>query len=405
MKNFKILILLAVLGVSVACSNTNQAQQQPIVDSVPKVDLPVGAIEMKYQRHLYCKVILCDSIPVRMIFDTGCTNLLLDSTFYAERFASDGKLRRAMLGGAGSGMEMTNIDARNWTYKVGEISQTESIATVLNLRKIVGDGVDGMFGMIFMQGKRVEFKYANGYMRILPTEEKINEDFVCVRCKWLDDNKMRVILPLTITLSDGYVFEGDFLVDTGMAGVLSFNTATAMRLKNQKHLSDARVMTYAVGGVGGSRKEYISRASEISIAGHLIKDVSVSWSDNKYGALAKTSYDGLVGNELFDRFDVIFDFAGCAIYLRPNKNFDKTQPNDFGIVLTPMADHWLVNSVLEGGNAAKAGLRHGDRVEKLNGLGADNPNAQNLYQLSDEITLTVLRGNQTIDIVISKEAI
>ena len=396
MKNFIHLSVVALLFLTTACSGGNQKKQQEEV----KPELPAGAVEMRYQRHLYCDVMLRDSIPARMIFDTGCTNLLLDSTFYTERFAADRNLRKAMLSGAGGGMELANIDASKWTYRIGEETMTEDMAIVLNLRKIVGNEADGMFGMLFMKGKRVEINYANNYMRFLTAEEKIGEDYTRIPFTW---DGMRIVLPLAITMSDGYVFEGRFLVDIGMPGTLSLNSTTANRLKSEKYLADARGMSNLVGGIGGNRKEYVFKTPQIAIGGHAIKDVMITWSSNKKGSLASDKYDGLIGNELLDRFDVIFDFAGCSVYLRPNKNFDRPEPNFLGVALTPMIDHWIVNGLLEGGNAEKAGLRQGDRIEKINGMTADDPNTRNLYPMPDKLTFSVLRDNSLIEIVVNKE--
>ena len=396
MKNFIHTFVVALVLLVTACSNANQKK----VEAEVKPELPVGAIEMRYQRHIYCDVMLRDSIPARMIFDTGCTNLLLDSTFYAEQFAKEGNLRKAMLSGAGGGMELANIDASKWNYRIGEEAMTENMAIVLNLRKIVGNEADGMFGMMFMKGKRVEINYANSYMRFLATEEKIGDDYTRIPFTW---DGQRMVLPLAITMSDGYVFEGRFLVDTGMAGTLSLNSTTANRLESEKYLADARTMSYLVGGIGGGRKEYVFKTPQISIGGHAIKDVMITWSSNKEGSSANTYYDGLIGNELFDHFDVIFDFAGNAVYLRPNKNFDRPKPNFLGVVLTPMADHWIVNGLLEGGNAERAGLRHGDRIEAINGIKASDSDKSALSPLPDRLTLSVVRGGETIEIIVDKE--
>ena len=141
-------LVVAILCLATACSNTNQKKEQQDV----KPQLPADAIEMKYQRHLYFDVVLRDSIPARMIFDTGSSNLLLDSTFYATNFGKNKNLRRAMLSGAGNGFQLTTLDASSWNYRVGEVSNSEQMAIVMDLRKIVGDGVDGLFGLPFMLG-------------------------------------------------------------------------------------------------------------------------------------------------------------------------------------------------------------------------------------------------------------
>ena len=371
-------------------------------DTVVK-KLPADVVPFSYRRHICFDVMLRDSVSARMIFDTGANNLLLDSAFYVYHFAANGNLRKAMLGGAGNGMEMANIDASGWSYRVGNKSHTEQMTVVLNLRKIVGDDVDGLFGLPFMQGKRVEFNYADGYMRFLADEEKIAGDFVRIDCKWLGSKKERIILPLSVTFADGYTFNGDFLLDTGMPGTLSLNSTTAKKLKAKGVLDDAGKFVYTVGGIGGSAVQNDICASQINVAGHALNDVRINCSENSLGSLADDSYSGLVGNGLFERFDVVFDFAEWVIYLRPNRNFGAPQPNYFGIAFTPMADHWIVNGLLEGGNAAKAGLRRGDRIEAINGIKATDSNASSLYPLPEKLILTVMRDGKIVEISVQKE--
>ncbi len=365
--------------------------------------LPADAVPFSYKRHIFLDAVLRDSLPARMIFDTGANNLLLDSAFYASHFAGSGNLRKAMLGGAGSGMEMANIDASGWKYRVCNKSHSEQMAVVVNLRKILGDDADGIFGLPFVQSERVEFNYADGYMRFLADDEDIAGDFVRVDCKWLGDKKERMILPLSVTFANGYVLEGDFLLDTGMPGTLSFNSTTAARLKAKGVLDGARRFVYTEGGIGGSAVMNEICVSQITVGGHAINDVRTGWSENRRGSLADERYTGLVGNELFERFDVIMDFAHWAIYLRPNRNFSAPQPNYFGIVLTHMTDHWIVNGLLEGGNAEKAGICRGDLIKAINGVKADDGNVANLYPLPDKLVLTVLREGSSVDITVCRE--
>lgn len=311
MKNF-VKLVVAIMFLATACSSVNQ---KTVAQAEPK--LPEGAIEMKYERHLYFDVMLRDSIPARMIFDSGSSNLLLDSTFYATTFGKNNNLRRAMLSGAGDGFQLTTLDASSWSYRVGEASHTEQMAIVMNLRKIVGQGVDGLFGLPFMQGKRVEFNYADGYMRFLQPEEKIAEDFTAVKCSWLK-NKDRIIIPLSVTFADGYTLTGNFLMDTGMPNELALNSAATARLKSGGHLLDASSTTVEVGGVGGSRTESYVTANQITIGGKTVNNVRISCSENKQGAMADSRFDGLVGNALLANFDVIFDFENWEMYIRPN---------------------------------------------------------------------------------------
>ena len=409
-RHYHLLAVVFAAIMAMGCSNERKdaavAENAAVTvvnkDTVVK-KLPADVVPFSYRRYICFDMVLRDSVPARMIFDTGANNLLLDSAFYVYHFAANGNLRKAMLGGAGNGMEMANIDASGWSYRVGNKSHTEQMTVVLNLRKIVGDDVDGLFGLPFMQDKRVEFNYADGYMRFLADEEKIAGDFVRIDCKWLGSKKERIILPLSVTFADGYTFNGDFLLDTGMPGTLSLNSTTAKKLKAKGVLDDAGKFVYTVGGIGGSAVQNDICASQINVAGHALNDVRINCSENSLGSLADDSYSGLVGNGLFERFDVVFDFAEWVIYLRPNRNFGAPQPNYFGIAFTPMADHWIVNGLLEGGNAAKAGLRRGDRIEAINGIKATDSNASSLYPLPEKLILTVMRDGKIVEISVQKE--
>lgn len=317
MKKTIYLFAVVMLSLVVACSDGNQKKQQ---QEVAKAQLPVGAVEMKYDNHLYFNVLLRDSIPARMIFDTGATNLLLDSTFYAANFGKNNNLRKAMLSGAGDGYQLTTLDASSWSYRVGEVSYAEPLAIVMNLRKIIGDGADGLFGLPFMAGRRVEFNYEGGYMRFLNPEEKIAEDYSAIQCSWLKD-KDRIIVPLSVTFADGYTLEGSFLMDTGMPEELALNSATTNCLRSGGHLDEAPSKTIEVGGVGGSRTESYVQTRQIGVGDKTIKNIRISCSDNEQGAMADSRFDGLVGNKLFAHFDVVFDFENWVMYLRPNKSF------------------------------------------------------------------------------------
>lgn len=396
--NIKSYHIVAMVLLATACANSTAKNQQ----TEEKQPIPEGAVEMKYNRHAYFKVMLRDSIPARMIFDTGSNNLLIDSTFYASTFGEGKNLGRAMLGGAGNGHELTTLDASGWSYSVGEESYTEQMAIIMNLRKILGDGADGLFGLPFMHGKRVEFNYAGGYMRFLVDEEKIGEDFTAIQCKRLD-NIERIIIPLSVTFSDGYTLDGNFLMDTGMPDELSLNSATANRLKAEGHLANARRMKFEVGGIGGSRTDNYLTTKQITIGGKSINNIRITYSENEKGSLADSRYDGLVGNALFARFDVIIDFVNWVIYLRPNKNFDKPQPNFYSMAFIPNGDHWKVNALVEGGNAERAGLRQGDRIEAINGIKASDSDKSALSPLPDRLTLSVVRGGETIEIIVDKE--
>ena len=399
--------IIAALGC--ACSNKNrEARIEYMVSEAVEQQkpLPEGAIAFDYSNHLYFDVVLRDSVPARMIFDTGNTNILIDNKLFKEYFAPSETLQRTIIQGTGNSLEAVYRDTSDWRYSIGEYNQTEQGAIIMDLQKILGNEADGMFGMEFMRGRKVEFNYADGYMLILPQEAQPAEGYTCVKCKWLDNRQARMVMPISLKINDAVSFDGNFLVDIGSSGGVSLNSSLVAKLKLNRVLTNVKKKIYDTGGVGGSRTDYIFTAKGISVAGCELKDVVTDFSGNTQGMMANDSFDGLVGNALFERFDVIFDFAKCEIWLRPNKNFNTSVNFDSGMTLTPQEDGWVVNGLVEGGNAHRAGVRRGDKIIAINGLAREKVSLKELKRMNrsaEDWKIVVKRDNTTTEITFKKE--
>ena len=408
MRSYTIVTLAIIAALGCACSNRNREARIEYVVSEeveqPK-PLPEGAIAFDYSNHLYFDVVLRDSVPARMIFDTGNTNILIDNKLFKEYFAPSPTLQRVVIQGTGNSLEAAYRDTSDWKYSIGEYSQTEQGATIMDLQKILGNEADGMFGMEFMRGRKVEFNYADEYMRILPSETQPDEGYTCVKCKWLDNREARMVMPISLKINDEVSFDGNFLVDIGSSGGVSLNSSLVAKLKLNRVLTDVKKKIYDTGGVGGSRTDYIFTAKGISVAGYEIEDVVTDFSGNTQGMMANDKFDGLVGNAFFERFDVIFDFAKCEIWLRPNRNFGITKRYDSGMTLTPQEDCWVVNGLVEGGNAHRAGVRRGDIIISINGLSREQVSLKELKKMnrSDEDWEVVVKRNDTTNEVTFKK--
>lgn len=409
MRHSLIVTLAIIASLGCACSNKNREAHIEYMEPEEveqRKPLPEGAIAFDYSNHLYFDVVLRDSVAARMIFDTGNTNLLIDNKLFKEHFAPSETLQRTLIQGTGNSLEAVYRDTSDWRYSIGEYNQTEQGAIIMDLQKILGNEADGMFGMEFMRGRKVEFNYADGYMLILPQEAQPAEGYTCVKCKWLDNRQARMVMPISLKINDAVSFDGNFLVDIGSSGGVSLNSSLVAKLKLNRVLTDVKKKIYDTGGVGGSRTDYIFTAKGISVAGCELKDVVTDFSGNTQGMMANDSFDGLVGNALFERFDVIFDFAKCEIWLRPNKNFNTSVNFDSGMTLTPQEDGWVVNGLVDGGNAHRAGVRRGDKIIAINGLAREKVSLKELKRMNrsaEDWKIVVKRDNTTTEITFKKE--
>lgn len=407
MRNIAIIAIATAIAFSACGKVKTKEMAENVYAEVEQAKLlPEGAVAFDYANHLYFDVILRDSISARMIFDTGNTNILIDTKFYKKYFAPSETLQKIIIQGAGNSLEAAYKDIADWKYSVGEYTQTEQGAVVMDLQKILGNEVDGMFGMEFMRGRKVEFNYADGYMLILPQEYQPAEGYVCVKCKWLDQRQSRMVMPISVKVNNDISFDGRFLVDMGSSGGVSLNSNLVAKLKLNRVLTDVKKKIYDTGGVGGSRTDYTFKADKVSVAGNDILGMNLDYSGNTQGMMADDRFDGLIGNALLEHFDVIIDFSTCEIWLRPNKNFNATAKYDSGMTLTPQDDCWVVNGLIEGGNANKAGVKRGDRIVSINGFTRENIDLKRLKKMNasaEAWEVVVKRDNTTQDIMFKKE--
>ena len=76
------------------------------------------------------------------------------------------------------------------------------------------------------------------------------------------------------------------------------------------------------------------------------------------------------------------------------------------MTLTPNTECWVVNGLIEGGNAHKAGVMRGDTILSINGLTPEKVGIRKLKRMNtsaEDWKVVVKRNNSTSEIVIKKE--
>ena len=118
-KSIILIAIVSIIALTCACSNTKaksdageELRTSQVEEQKQTRTLPDGAIAFDYVNHLYFDVIVQDSIPARMIFDTGNTNILLDTEFYKQYFAPSDNLQRIVIQGAGNSLQGAYKDVR-----------------------------------------------------------------------------------------------------------------------------------------------------------------------------------------------------------------------------------------------------------------------------------------------------
>ena len=170
--------------------------------------------------HIYLKADVSGK-PAHLVFDTGSADVYLDSIWLAE-----------------SGLNYPQM------------------VPVIDLRAILGDAADGIFGLRDLKGKVITVDYKN---RKLTQSDKVTsaqtEGFTRIPIQTSPNHPGQILIPIEVTISPGKVISGKALLDTGSGQGLEFTSKAAIKYGLDK-IEDKVRFHYEHGGVGGESAGY-----------------------------------------------------------------------------------------------------------------------------------------------------
>ena len=129
-------------------------------------------------------------------------------------------------------------------------------------------------------------------------------------------------------------------------------------------------------GLGGDLRGYVGRTNyltldEFGFSG-VITNYQVIEDIDQVGFM--NGRNGIIGNPLLSRFDIILDYINGKMYLRPNRTYKKKFNFDLSglqvITSTKSKGNFTVYDVFPGTPASEAGIIPGDEILSINGLSA-----------------------------------
>ena len=355
--------------------------------------------KVSYFGHLYLETSV-NGHPARLTFDTGAPYTCIDSTYLADSKLQYKNIGRARMGGSGNGQETVPIIINELTYIVADTEYTSKVSPVIQLKPILGDQADGLLGIDNMGGKVIAINYVDELMGFW---DQLGDTTGYTSIPIRYENR-RIYVPLRITIRDGNTVEGEALIDLGSGGSVTLTSAVASQ-HGVKVVSPQMHYSYFTGGIGGAASGSDFRAKSASVGGFTLNDITMDYSDNTEGALSDREYIAIVGNDFWERFDMIIDLNGNRLYLKPNNRFSepfKSPVHGFSYIdRSHTLGCWIVNCLYKDSNAENAGLRNGDRISKINGRDVSDitlEEQKHLLDNLDSVTLTVQRESTTVEI-------
>ena len=331
--------------------------------------LPDDAIPFIFDRHIYLKATLNDSVDVTLVYDTGADFLYLDEDYMRMNNLQDafGRKQKFRMGGAGNGSAAPIdgfIDPIN--IKLGKSNKQSKITPIIKLRNILGCHTDGLLGNMDFLSKPFYISFSNCYIQSLDSiPASMLEGYKKLKAEYRNN---RVFIEATVMFDEKNVVSGPFIVDIGSGGGLTLTRdATASLDLSQKQKAFYYMQS---GGIGGSSDGFDVRADRFMLCDTL-ENLVVGCSQNTQGALSKRGHVGLLGNEILSLYDIIFDAQNQVIYFKRTSNhqdYAKGSTVQMGYYdRTDICEGWIVNCLFKDGIAEKAGIETGDTILSING--------------------------------------
>lgn len=362
--------------------------------------------DASYYGHIYLHTMI-DGHVANLAFDTGSPYLCLDSTYHADSGYEYNNMILAKMGGTGNNSEEVRAIVNELTYTLAGHTYQTKIAPIVSLKPILGDYADGLLGMSELGGKIIAIDYAGqkiGFWDSLVPSAIEGYTPIPIRCEGT-----RVFVGMKILVNKGISIEGEALLDLGSGGSVTLTSVVAENYK-LKEISPLMHFSMLHGGIGGESTSCDFRADQVTIGPFILDSVTMDFSNNTGGALSSNQFIGIVGNDIWERFDMIIDLDGKQLYLKPNEAYGK--PFDAPVLGFSYTDrsktlgYWVVNGLYIDSNADKAGLQHGDRIILVNQRNVKEisiAEQRNYFENRTTIQLTVQRDGEERVITFTKD--
>ena len=343
--------------ILITLSSLNCMAQNPSDNTMPFV----------YHGHIYLQTTVNDSMQVNTLFDTGAANIFgIDSVALTQSAWHPQKVGKAKAGGA-AGATTVRVIADGTKVQMGTMVQQYEIVPIFKLRDIVDRHVDGIWGIKDITLYPLEINFENQYIKQYTHSKPSTEGFQQLPIKY---ENHRIMLQAEVQLG-GKKIRGWYLMDTGSGASVSFTSKAMTSFGIDKIEGKRYLVDMAQAGIGDKPMEtFVEMMSDyIQIGSDTIRHTDIDYVPEGIGAMSDRSYLGIIGNSVWEKFNIIIDAKNQALYLRRHQA-DEPMGKTYGYGWrnrTDICRGWVVSSMNRSSEAKEAGMEIGDTINAING--------------------------------------
>ncbi|MDE5891069.1 MAG: aspartyl protease family protein, partial [Bacteroidales bacterium] len=263
--------------------------------------------------HIYLEAEI-NGKPANLVFDTGAELIYLDSTFVADKGLTFKKVGNAVLDGAGTdGPSKTKIIFGEVSVCTGGKVYRPEYSPIINLKALLGEHADGIFGMKAISGKIISIDYRNRRFNLYDKlEPQMTDGYKCIPVSF---QSRQILVPLKVTVNTQTIISGNALMDIGSGSGITLTSSAAHR-HGLENIGEKT--SFESGGMGGKSAGYTIAIENADIGGSPVDATQAQYSTDQSGSLASSRYIANIGNAVWSQFDIILDLTAGKMYLKKN---------------------------------------------------------------------------------------
>lgn len=344
---------------------------------------------LMFDDHIFLTVTVNDAADLNMILDTGMGSagaILLDPELGEELELE--YVTEIELGGGGAGGAKSAWVAGGASLSLSDLRFEDQQLLVMEEEVFEGHYADGIIGGTLFSDYAVGIDYD---LSVLDFYRDLGRDPSGYGHEF--DLTFSYGIPVVDALLDlggGSPVPVKLLVDTGVNDPLLIFTYSDERLDYGGPVIEG-VERLLSEGLTGAVRGPTGRIPMLKVGPFVMNDVVASFPDEEtMGPALVLGQNGMLGNEVLERFTVVFDYPESRMFLTPNDQHTRPfEYNTAGLVLEIQRAGYRVKDVIKDSPADREGIRGGDLIVEINGRPVGGYTGSKLGQIFTDLGATV----------------
>ncbi len=352
-------LCLLVFSSTVFANNTS-------IHSDKTIKLPFRYV----QSFIILDVQLEKLVPIKLIFDTGAEHTILFEKIWTDIIAGS-YVREIKVIGSDLQQEIPAILTSPLKLRFGGKHEFVSPMIVLkenvtNISQVIGESIQGILSAAIFSQYLIEIDFKHQLLILRSKDYEIPTSFKPID---IEIYKNKPYIQTKVSSKNGSNQIMNLLLDTG-AGLSLLMYSDSASLVN---MPDKIIPGYLGSGLGGMLTGFVGKIQYMSLDTFLVPGVITHFLKihTQIGRNESQHKNGLIGNQILDRFTIILDYQKEILYLKPINNYQEVLDYDKSGMLVISGggnlQSYYVAYIVPNTPASEAGIHENDQILKING--------------------------------------